>query len=79
MAILKKQRVPCCGIEDKHIDALLEQSSPSLSLDLALLVIITRLEKIPALSVLSGILHRPEIEIECSLINLSNIGFLSLI
>jgi hypothetical protein len=79
MAILKKERVPCCGIEDKHIDALLEKDSPSLSLDLALLVTITRFEIIPPLSDLSELFKRPEIEIECSLNNLADIGFLSLI
>lgn len=79
MAKLLKERIPCCQIEDKYIDALLEKNRPSLSLDLALLVIITRFGIIPPLSDLSEVLHRPEIEVECSLINLSEIGFLSLL
>lgn len=77
MAILTKERAPCCGIEDKYIDALLKKGFSSVSLDLALLVIITRFEIIPPLSDLSELFHRPEIEIECSLNNLSEIGFLS--
>ena len=79
MSLLKKQRTPCSGIEDKYVDALIDKALPSLSLDLALLVIISRFERLPKLSELSEMLHRPEIEIECSLINLSEIGFLSLI
>ncbi len=79
MAVLKKERVPCCALEDTHIDALIERNCSSLSLDLALLVIITRFEKIPTLSELSKMLHREEIDVECSLITLSEIGFLSLI
>ena len=79
MGVLKKQRLPVVLIEDKYVDALIQRNNPSLSLDFALLVIITRFEKIPKLSELSQMLHRPEIEIECSLINLSEIGFLSLI
>ncbi len=79
MPILKKERIPAFAIEDKYVDALIEKGFASLSLDLALLVIITRFEKLPKLSELSQMLHRPEIEIECSLSNLSEIGFLSLI
>jgi hypothetical protein len=78
MAILKKERIPCCSIEDKYIDALLENTSPRLILDLSLLVIITRLEKIPPLEELSELLQRPEIELEWSLNKLAEIGFLSL-
>lgn len=77
MAILRKERVPCCAVEDKYIDALIAKNCSSLSLDLALLVIIIRFEKIPKLFELSEMLHRPETEIECSLINLTEIGFLS--
>ena len=79
MAVLKKERIPCCAIEDKYIDALIKRNSPSLSLDLSLLVLIERFEKIPKLPELSELLSRQEIEIECSLINLSEIGFLSFV
>lgn len=75
--LVTKDRMPCCAIEDKYIDALLEKNCPTLSLDLAVLLLITRFEKIPKISELSKILHRTEIEIECSFINLSKIGFLS--
>lgn len=70
--------MPCSAIEDKHVDALIEKNSPSLSLDLALLVIVKRFDPVPPLSELSKLFHRSEIEIECSLINLSNIGFLTI-
>jgi hypothetical protein len=78
MAILKKERVPCCGIEDKYIDALLKKDSPSLSLDLSLLVIITRFEIIPPVSDLAVMFFKHESEIEYSLNHLTEIGFLSL-
>jgi hypothetical protein len=78
MAKLLKERVPCCQIEDKYIDALSKRNQGSLCLDLALLVIITRFEIIPPLSDLSYILNRSEFEIECSLNNLTDVGFLSL-
>lgn len=77
-SLLKKERIPCCMVQDKDIDALLKINSPSISLDLALLLAITRFENIPPVLELSKIFHRAEIEIECSLINLSNIGFLTL-
>lgn len=78
MAVLKKERVPCCSIEDKYIDALSKRNQTSLCVDLALLVIITRFEIIPPVEDLVYILNRSEIEIECSLNNLAEIGFLSL-
>ena len=70
--------VPCSAVEDKYIDALMKKNSPSLSLDLALILLITRFEKVPALAELSILLHREETEIECSLITLFDIGFLTL-
>lgn len=78
MAILRKERVPCCAIEDKYIDALSKNNKTSLCIDLALLVIITRFEIIPPISDLVYVLNRSESEIECSLDNLAEIGFLSL-
>ena len=79
MAILTKERVPCCGIEDKYIDALLKKDSPaSLSLDLALLVVITRFEIIPPVDDLALMFFKHESEIEYSLNHLAEIGFLSL-
>lgn len=78
MAILRKKRVPCCAIEDKYIDALSKKNQTSLCLDLALLVIITRFEIIPPLEDLCFVLNCSEVEIECSLNNLAEVGFLSL-
>lgn len=74
---LLKERVPCCSVEDKYIDALIKRDSSSLSLDLALLLAIIRFEAVPPLSELSKLFHREEVEIECSLHNLSEIGFLT--
>lgn len=72
------ERALCCSIEYKYIDALLERCSPLVQMDLALLVIITRLEKVPSIPVLSDMLQYQEIDIEFSLKNLVSIGFLSL-
>lgn len=71
-----KERMPVCSIQDKYIDALIEINSPSICLDLALLTLITRFEGVPPLSEFSKIFHLEEIEIECSLRNLAQIGFL---
>lgn len=76
MGNFTKERVPAICVEDKYIDALLENNFPSISLDISIIVILLRYEDTGfTVKKLSELLHFPEIQIESSLINLGKIGF----
>lgn len=71
------ERVPCCAIEDKYIDALVDQKFSSVCVDLSVMLLIERyFSNEIDLKKIAEILQRPEIEIECSIIHLININFL---
>lgn len=77
MSAIRHERTPCVLITDEHIDSLISRDYPSLSLDIAVYILISRFEDEGIdTNKLSELLHRPEIEVKCSIIHLIDLGML---
>lgn len=77
MPSIKHERTPCVQITDKDIDSLIALNYSSLSLDISVYVLISRFEDENInVKKLSELLQLPEIQIECSIIHLVDLGML---
>lgn len=78
LRIVKKEEIPVCNIDHKYIDALVKIKSKTLALDFALLLLIERsMRTLPTIKYVSELFGFPEAMVECSFLNLVEIGFLS--
>lgn len=77
MAILKKERIPVCSVEDGYVDRLLRRKSVNIRDELSLMMLYLRYEeKFPTPPQIAKMLHTTEVAIWHAIEALVEIGFL---